>query len=233
MSVPKYAQVAADIRARIADGTLLPGQPAPSGAALAHATGYSDLTCRKALRTLIRDGVLVPGPSRNARPRVPARTPGEQTAADAARTLSESLAAWRRAAGLTQVQLAEMVGLSVTTLGHAETGRLWQARRFWERADKQLCAGGKLLTLHDAYLAAAVPADPETAQDAPDAAEEAGEVGEEPAEEIPSAAAASGPVICVMIKWADGTVSTVYPPETPARPANATLVTGRVRRRPR
>ncbi len=30
-----------------------------------------------------------------------------------------------------------------------------------------------------------------------------------------------------MITWADGTVTTVYPPETPARPANATPVTGR------
>jgi len=219
-------QVSADIRARIADGTLLPGQPAPSGAALAHATGYSDLTCRKALRTLIRDGVLVPGPSRNARPRVPARTSSERTVADAARILSESLAAWRRAAGLTQVQLAKMVGVSVTSLGHAETGRLWQARRFWERADRQLCADGKLLVLHDAYLAAVIPADPDTSEEAPDVA---GQAEERTAEEIApaSAVAVGGPVICVMIKWADGAVTTVYPPETPARPANATPVTGR------
>jgi DNA-binding transcriptional regulator YhcF (GntR family) len=227
VSVTKYAQVAADIRARIADGTLLPGQPAPSGAALAHTTGYSVLTCRKALRILIRDGVLVPGPSRNARPRVPARTSSERTVADAARILSESLAAWRRAAGLTQVQLAKMVGVSVTSLGHAETGRLWQGRRFWERADKQLCAGGKLLALHDAYLAAAVPPDPDTSEETPDAA---GQAEERTAEDITPApaVAVAGPVICVMLKWADGTVTTVYPPETPARPANATSVAGRV-----
>ena len=27
------------------------------------------------------------------------------------------------------------VGVSVTLIGHAETGRLWQSRRFWERVD--------------------------------------------------------------------------------------------------
>ena len=68
--MPKYARVADAVRAQIADGTLRPGQPAPSGAALSRVTGYSTLTCRKALRVLIADGALVPGPSRNARPRV-------------------------------------------------------------------------------------------------------------------------------------------------------------------
>lgn len=56
MTLPKYAQVAESIRAQIAEGTLKPGQPAPSGAPLARATGYSTLTCRRALRTLIKDG---------------------------------------------------------------------------------------------------------------------------------------------------------------------------------
>jgi GntR family transcriptional regulator/MocR family aminotransferase len=67
---PKYARVAAAVRGQIADGTLRPGQPAPSGAALSRVTGYSTLTCRRALRVLVADGVLTPGPSRNARPRV-------------------------------------------------------------------------------------------------------------------------------------------------------------------
>jgi DNA-binding XRE family transcriptional regulator len=62
----------------------------------------------------------------------------------------------RRAAGLTQPQLAEAVGMSITTVGHAETGRLWQSRRFWELADKELRADGELLALHDAYRAASV-----------------------------------------------------------------------------
>jgi len=134
MTLPKYAQVADSVRAQIASGTLVPGAPAPSGAALACATGSSALTCRRALRTLIKEGTLVPGASRNARPRVsrPESTPGERTLADAARALSASLAAHRRAFGLIQPQLAEKIGVSVTTVGHAETGRIWQSR--WGRS---------------------------------------------------------------------------------------------------
>lgn len=85
-SMPKYARVAARIRAQIADGILLPGESAPSGAVLSRATGYSVLTCRRALRILVKDGVLVPGASPGARPRIPARapTPTERSLAGAA-----------------------------------------------------------------------------------------------------------------------------------------------------
>jgi DNA-binding transcriptional regulator YhcF (GntR family) len=152
VSPSKYLQVAARVRAQVAAGVLVPGETAPSGAALARVTGYSTLTCRKALRVLIKEGVLVPGASPGARPRVPVRGPthGEQTMARAARTLSSSLASRRRAAGLTQPQLAAVTGMSVTSIGHAETGRLWQSRRFWELADKGVGSGGELLVLHDA-----------------------------------------------------------------------------------
>jgi hypothetical protein len=155
--MPKYARVAEDVRAQIADGTLRPGQPAPSGAALSRVTGYSTLTCRKALRVLIADGALIPGPSRNARPRVagPPQFPADRDLAAAARALAAGLAGRRRANGLTQPELAGRVGVSVTTVGHAETGRLWQSRQFWERADAILLAGGALLRLHDVYRAAA------------------------------------------------------------------------------
>jgi DNA-binding transcriptional regulator YhcF (GntR family) len=218
MTLPKYAKVAASIRAQIADGTLTPGQPSPSGAALARETGYSTLTCRRALRTLIKDGVLAPGTSPNARPRVagPA-TRREQTLADAVRTLSASLARHRRAMGLTQPQLAGLAGVSATTVGHAETGRLWQSRDFWEHADKALSAGGELLALHDAYRAATVPAD---------AAGTAQDTGTQATADPPPTitVALSGPVTCVNITWADGEVTTVYPPQTPARPADATPV---------
>ena len=151
--VPKYARVAAAVQGLIADGTLRPGQPAPSGAALSRVTGYSTLTCRRALRVLIADGVLVPGPSRNARPRV-AGPPQQQAARDlaaASRALSAGLATRRRSYGLTQPELALLIGVSVTTIGHAETGRLWQSRQFWEHADAILDAGGDLLGLHDAF----------------------------------------------------------------------------------
>jgi DNA-binding XRE family transcriptional regulator len=118
-------------------------------------TGYSPLTCRRALRALIADGSLVQGASGNARPRVPG--PGDKAPADAQRDLSRALARHRHSAGLTQPQLARLVGLSVTTIGHAETGRTWQSRSFWEHADKILNADGELLRLHDALRAAEIP----------------------------------------------------------------------------
>src|SRR3984885_11660421 len=158
-ALPKYLRVAAVIRRQIADGTLRPGQSAPSGAELSRAFGVSTLTCRKALRALIAEGLLVPGPSNNARPRVadPQAPDVERDLAAAARALSAGLAARRHATGLTQAELAALAGVSVTTVGHAETGRTWQSRRFWERADAALHAAGDLLRLHDAYRAASSP----------------------------------------------------------------------------
>jgi Bacterial regulatory proteins, gntR family/Helix-turn-helix domain len=158
-ALPKYLRVAAAIRRQIADGSLRPGQPAPSGAELSRGFGFSTLTCRKALRALIAEGLLVPGPSPNARPRVadPQAPDLERDLAHAARALSAGLAGRRHAAGLTQAELAALAGVSVTTVGHAETGRTWQSRRFWERADTALHAAGDLLRLHDAYRAASSP----------------------------------------------------------------------------
>jgi DNA-binding XRE family transcriptional regulator len=158
-TLPKYLRVAAAIRRQIADGSLRPGQPAPSGAELSRAFGFSTLTCRKALRALIAEGLLVPGPSPNARPRVadPQAPDLERDLAHAARALSAGLAGRRHTAGLTQAELAALAGVSVTTVGHAETGRTWQSRRFWERADTALRAAGDLLRLHDAYRAASSP----------------------------------------------------------------------------
>ncbi len=137
-------------------GRQRPGQAAPSGAQLARLTGFSVHTCRKALRTLITDGTLTRGVSPHARPRVTA--PAPPPAGDAAGSLSRALAALRRAAGLTQPQLAALTGYSVTTVGHAETGRLWQSRSFWEKADLMLAAEGELTRRYDAYRAAATPA---------------------------------------------------------------------------
>jgi hypothetical protein len=219
VSLPRYLQAAALVQGQIEDGILIPGAPAPSGALLARATGFSTLTCRKALRILIRDGVLVPGASPNARPRVPAAgehdSAGTVGARAAGHNLSAALAARRHAAGLTQTQLAEMAGVSVTTLGHAETGRLWQSRRFWEHADKALCADGALLELHDAFRAAAVPSELAVSPQSISAAE--------PSVVLATVGlAVTGPVACVMIMWADGAITTVYPPEGPVPPVSAT-----------
>jgi GntR family transcriptional regulator len=230
--VPKYARVAAAVKGQIADGTLRPGQPAPSGAALSRVTGYSTLTCRRALRVLIADGVLLPGPSRNARPRVagPPQPEAERDLAAAARALSAGLAARRRAKGLTQPELAVQVGVSVTTIGHAETGRLWQSRHFWEQADAVLGAGGDLLRLHEAFGEAGASG----AADAPQHADPPGAAGTGQKAEADPAAAPSFPPAgapreagappaardqampaCVMIMWGDGTVTTIHPPQGP------------------
>jgi hypothetical protein len=189
--VHKYEQAAAVVQAQVADGTLKPGQPAPSGAQLARLTGFSTLTCRKALRTLIGDGVLTPGPSPAPRPRV--AVPGGPRPADAARRLSRALAAARRASGLTQPALAALTGYSVTTIGHAETARLWQSRQFWEKADLTLAVGGELTSLYDAYRAE--PATP-------------GQPGTPPL----GAEAAPAALSRLTLHWSDGTVTTAYPP---------------------
>jgi hypothetical protein len=240
--LPKWARVAAAVRGQIADGTLRPGQPAPSGAALSRVTGYSTLTCRRALRVLVADGVLSPGPSRNARPRVAggAAPRAERDLAAAGRALSAGLAARRRAAGLTQPELARLACVSVTTVGHAETGRLWQSRRFWDRVDAVLGAHGELLRQHDAYREAAAagnvaaPVITRVAGGAGgagggDAASWAGTrapgdlatsgslAGHAPVSEVLGTQAPGGYVrampASVTIVWGDGTVTTVHPPE--------------------
>jgi hypothetical protein len=195
--VHKYEQAASIVRAQITDGTLKPGQPAPSGDALARLTGFSTLTCRKALRTLIRDGILTPGSTPAARPRV--AVPGGLRPGDAARRLSRALAAARRASGLTQPALSALTGYSVTTIGHAETGRLWQSRQFWEKADLTLAAGGGLTSLYDANR-------PETASPASPASP--GQPGTPP----PEAQAVPAALSRLTLHWSDGTVTTAYPP---------------------
>lgn len=197
LPAPRYAQAAEIIRAQVADGTLKPGQPAPSGAQLARLTGFSTLTCRKGLRTLLADGTLTPGPTPGARPRVagpPRASPG-----NAARELSRALASSRRANGLTQPALSALTGYSVTTIGHAETGRLWQSPEFWAKTDLALGAGGALTRLHDAYRAEAV------GPDAP------GQPGAAP----PGADAGPPALTHLTLHWSDGTATTAYPGSFP------------------
>lgn len=124
----------------------------------------------------------------------------DQTLDDAKRELSAALAGRRRAAGLTQPQLAKLVGLSVTTVGHAETGRLWQSREFWELTDKALHADGALLRLHDACRAAEVPPDPATVVEVTAPSITA------TAEAPPTAEGQPTPAI-ILIVWTDGAIT--------------------------
>jgi hypothetical protein len=116
-------------------------------------TGYSVLTCRRVLSLLRKEGVLVPGTSATARLRVAGLVVSDQERCvlDAGQTLSLGLAHYRHARGFTQEELATAVGKSITTIGHAETGRVWQSGAFWERADQVLDANGKLVALYAAY----------------------------------------------------------------------------------
>jgi DNA-binding transcriptional MocR family regulator len=212
VTVLKHHQAAALVRDQVTSGALPPGAPAPSGAQLARITGYSVLTCRRALRTLVTEGTLTPGTSRNARPRVPGADPGGQALAAATRALSAALVRHRRAAGLTQPKLAALIGLSVTTIGHAETGRTWQGRPFWEQADSALHANGELLRLHDAYRAAqAATPDPATGQ--PPSGQPATRHQTGPARPPGTIAIdVAAPVNHITINWTDGTTTTVHPP---------------------
>ncbi len=154
--VQAYLLAADVVRAQVEDGTLKPGQPAPSSIELRKATGYSQMTCLKGLRFLAEAGVLTRGPGLTGRFRVPnpGTSPAEVALAVKVEALSQGLAVRRHASGMDQVELAQSTGFSVTAVMHAETGRLWQSRRFWERADTALHARGELLMLHDAYLRA-------------------------------------------------------------------------------
>jgi len=159
---PARYTVARLVRGMIADGTLKPGAPVPSGAALARQVGCHPVTCRAALAGLLADGTLARGPSRGARLRVAPPQGAPAAEADTLRhRLSRALAARRRAAGLTQPELAKLLGVSVTSVGHAETGRVWQSGGFWRQADGVLLADGALLRMHEDYQAAAIrPAPP-------------------------------------------------------------------------
>ena len=60
------------------------------------------------------------------------------------RALGERLAAYRRAAGYSQNQLADLVGYSRSTIANVETGRQHVPGDFWERADEAVSADGAL-----------------------------------------------------------------------------------------
>jgi DNA-binding transcriptional regulator YhcF (GntR family) len=212
LGAPLKREVAAAlVRERIADGTLKPGAAAPSAAALARETGYSTLTCRAALETLVKEGTLARGVSPTARLRVGrvGRVGVGRTDAEAMRTaLSKALAARRRAGGLTQPELAAKLAVSVTTVGHAETGRVWQSREFWQRAAALLDEYGDLLRMFDDFQAAKHAAPEEIPEDTPP-----------PEQAFPAA-----PVLPVSITitstgvavvWPDGSETIAAPPPKP------------------
>lgn len=71
--------------------------------------------------------------------------------ADARRNLGQQLAARRETAGLTQRQLARLVGYTRSAIANVETGRSIQPRDCWVRYDELLRADGALLAGYDQY----------------------------------------------------------------------------------
>ena len=68
---------------------------------------------------------------------------------DARRALGAELAAYRRAAGFSQVRLASLVDYSRSTIANVETGRQHVPRAFWQSADAACDAGGALIRACD------------------------------------------------------------------------------------
>jgi DNA-binding transcriptional MocR family regulator len=199
----KRDAVIALVRSQIADGTLKPGAFAPYATALAAQTGYGVNTCASALAALVADGTLTRGPRGDNRPRVAPETgAGGTDPRVAGAALSARLRALRKARKLDQPALAELLGVSRTTIGHAETGRTWQRRDFWEAAEAEL--GGDLLALYDAYLIAEA-SQPAAYVPVPVPADVP------PVPPVLAVSVAVSPE-CVTVTWSDGTVHVVRPP---------------------
>jgi DNA-binding XRE family transcriptional regulator len=141
----RWPAAAAVVREMIADGSLRPGDIAPSALSLSARTGACEDTCRKALRRLTEAGVLDAAVSRSGRPRVP----GGDGPGPVERLLAAALARMRRDAGLTQAELARKAGVTLTSVGRAESGVLPRSPEIWARLDTALGAGGLLARARD------------------------------------------------------------------------------------
>ncbi|GAB3160113.1 hypothetical protein GCM10027290_65800 [Micromonospora sonneratiae] len=71
------------------------------------------------------------------------RITAEQVA-EACRDLGRQLAAWRRAAGLTQAEFGPQIGYSRSAVANVETGRERAPLGFWQSADRALSTRGAL-----------------------------------------------------------------------------------------
>jgi DNA-binding transcriptional MocR family regulator len=152
----RWVEAAEMVRKMIKAGEILPGDLAPSAVELAGRTGVSRATCRKALLMMAKQGELLPPVSRASRPRVPGGEPPDRTVLK----LSSALATARRAAGLTQAQLAERAGLSTWSVHSAETAEFRRpAPERWAKLDQAAGAGGELVRMHADWQASREPRD--------------------------------------------------------------------------
>ena len=81
-----------------------------------------------------------------------------------ARDLGKELAACRRAASLSQAQLARATAYSRSTIANVEVGRQQPPREFWQRCDSALGTGSRLASAYDQLQEAALHRRGETAR---------------------------------------------------------------------
>jgi DNA-binding transcriptional regulator YhcF (GntR family) len=144
-----WPQAVSAVRGMIADGTLKPGDPAPTAGELARETGLHPAACAAALRTLAADGTLERvAATRRLRVAQPGAAPSPRD-----EELGRALARLREARGLTRRHLAVLLGVKLTVAEQAEAGRGRQDRGFWQRADGMLGAEGALLYEYDTRTA--------------------------------------------------------------------------------
>lgn len=82
------------------------------------------------------------------------------------RALGQQLRAGRRAAGLSQGQVAKALNYDRSAISHLEAGRHPAPREFWEQADALLSADGGLLAAYDALAEAKLQAAAQTLDEA-------------------------------------------------------------------
>jgi hypothetical protein len=149
VKAPRWPEAVTVIRGMIADGTLKPGDPAPTAGELAAGTGLHGAACSAALRTLAADGTLERvAATRRLRVAQPGGPPSPRD-----EELGRALMRLREARGLTRRHLAVLLGVKLTVAEQAEAGRGGQGRGFWQRADGMLDGQGALLHQYDAACA--------------------------------------------------------------------------------
>ncbi|MFI7617211.1 TetR/AcrR family transcriptional regulator C-terminal domain-containing protein [Nonomuraea terrae] len=138
MSTPPYARIVADIKRRISEGRLRPGERVPSTRQLARDWNVALATAAKALAVLAREGVVTAEPrvgtvvaDRPAAPEAPARQKAGQRARisgneDVRERIVRAAVAIADAEGLSEVtmrRVADRLGMATMSLYRHVTGK--------------------------------------------------------------------------------------------------------------
>ena len=122
MTRPPYRRIADEIRARITDGELRPGDPVPSARGITHEWGVALATATKVLATLNAEGVTRPLPGRGtvvASPTGPAQPTG--TSARATRRNEGDLDLTHERIVAAAIRVADVEGLAQLSMRRIAT----------------------------------------------------------------------------------------------------------------